>query len=175
MYCSSLNFFSFLLDRDFLALLPVCAGGGRYQCVSVRRQNFYSSRTAARLHRDCSHRQKYPWPMYMNIESMSDFQTCTMDNTFCIYWYKFSDYQNHCISIFHWEQDFIYWILKTIEKGFKFHLSSTKPRSKAGCPCKAQCHAVCGGPQLPGLCGPPGQKMGAGHGEGLHHSDRAVR
>lgn len=71
----SLNFFSFLLDRDFLALLPVCAGGGWCQCVSVRRQNFYSSRTAARLHRDCSHWQKYPCPMYMNIESLSDFQT----------------------------------------------------------------------------------------------------
>lgn len=66
-------------------------------------------------------------------------------------------------------------ILETIEKGLKIHFSLTKPRPEAGCPGEAQCHAVCGGPQLLGLCGPPRQEVGPGHGEGLHHSDRAVR
>lgn len=102
--------------------------------------------------------------------------TCSIDNMclgFCFYWYKFSGYQIHSISILHW--DFIYWILETIEKGLKIHFSLTKPRPEAGCPGEAQCHAVCGGPQLLGLCGPPRQEVGPGHGEGLHHSDRAVR
>lgn len=40
--------------------------------------------------------------------------TCSIDNMClgcCFYWYKFSGYQIHSISILHW--DFIYWILET--------------------------------------------------------------